>query len=246
LQLFLCSKKPNKNEVLSLSDKENISDAYKKFAKGLEEIEEKDEVKKKEVLKNGIMSLEQKYRDVIKETHALDARIVQLRKTAGMPELIGIGDEVKRSRFKDKDKFDQFLKNEVLEVGIEETVQTGGVLAFEDFVNVFHQARPKWDAPKKAIKQALEKLTEDGLIPKMFLLKNKKILLTFIPEELRPDLLSILYITSSEGTITLHEVTSLLGWQKERAELGLKTLTDQEIAFYDKKDKIYFIPGLRK
>lgn len=231
---------------MSLSNKENISDAYKKFAKGLEEIEEKDETKKKEVLKDGIMALEQKYRDVIKETHALDERIVQLRKAAGMPELIGIGDEVKRSRFKDKDKFDQFLANEVLEVGIEETTQTGGVLAFEDFVNLFHQARPKWDAPKKAIKKALEKLREDGFIPKMFLLKNKKILLTFIPEELRPDLLSILYITSSEGTITLHEVTSLLGWQKERAELGLKTLTDQEIAFYDKKDKIYFIPGLRK
>jgi len=231
---------------MSLSGKENISDAYKKFAKGLEEIEEKDEAKKKEVLKDGIMSLEQKYRDVIKETHALDARIVQLRKAAGMPELIGIGDEVKRSRFKDKDKFDQFLANEVLEVGIEETVQTGGVLAFEDFVNVFHQQRPKWAAPKNAIKKALERLTDDNLIPKMFKMKNNKILLTFIPEELRPDLLSILYITSSDGTITHHDVITLLGWQEERAELALKALVNQEIAFYDKKDKIYFIPGLRK
>jgi len=231
---------------MSLSDKDNISDAYKKFAKGLEEIEEKDEETKKEVLKNGILALEQKYREEIKETHAVDERIVQLRKAAGMPELIGIGDEVKRSRFRDKDKFDQFLANEVLEVGIEETVQTGGILAFDDFVNVFHQLRPKWVASKKELKKALESLVVDGLIPKLYKIKNKKILVTFIPEELHPDLLSILYVTSSDGTISLHDVISLLGWQKERAELALNALTKQEIALYDKKDKIYHIPGLRK
>ena len=120
------------------------------------------------------------------------------------------------------------------------------LLTFEDFVDVFHKQRPKWDAPKKAIKKALERLIDENFIPKMFKLKNNKVLITFIPEELRPDLISILYLTSSEGTLTLHDVVTLLGWQTERAELALKALVNQKIALYDKKDKIYFIPGLRK
>ncbi|GAI01943.1 unnamed protein product, partial [marine sediment metagenome] len=39
-------------------------------------------------------------------------RLVKLRIQAGMPELIGIGDKVQRKRFKDKDKYNQFLTKE--------------------------------------------------------------------------------------------------------------------------------------
>ncbi|MCK5184840.1 MAG: hypothetical protein KAQ95_11075, partial [Candidatus Heimdallarchaeota archaeon] len=136
-----------------MSDKDKVSDAYKKFAEDLEDIEEKDKKKRKEVLQKGVLDLEQKYRDEIKGTRVMDERLVKLRKEAGMPELIGIGDKVQRKRFKDKDKYDQFLAKEVLEVGIEESSGFGGIMVFTDLCLVFANKRPNWVAPKKEIKK---------------------------------------------------------------------------------------------
>ncbi len=229
-----------------MSDKEKVSDAYKKFAEDLEEIEEKDKEKRKEVLQKGVLDLEQKYRDEIKGTHVVDDRLVKLRKEAGMPELIGVGDKVQRSRFKDKDKFDQFLAKEVLEVGLEESSSLGGVMVFDEFCTVFVSKRPNWDAPKKEIKKALEYLAVSGLIPKLYTMKSKGILITFKPAELESDVLTILSIASVNGLTTFDEVSTLTGWQKERIELALLSLVDQEIAYVDKKDNIYFFPSFKK
>ncbi len=229
-----------------MSDKEKISDAYKKFAQDLEDIEEEDKQKKKEVLKEGILDLEQKYKEEIKGTHAVDARIVKLRKEAGMPELIGVGDKVQRSRFKDKDKFEQFLAKEVLEVGIEESRQYGGVILFSSFCSLFKNKRPNWDAPPKEIRKVLETLAIAGLIPKLYKMKNKSILITFKPAELETDLLSILNVAAATGKISKQGIMSLLGWQKERVELALVSILDQEIAIYDKKEELYHFPTLKK
>jgi hypothetical protein len=229
-----------------LSDKEKVSDAYKKFAEDLDEIEEKDKEKRKKVLQKGVLDLEQKYRDEIKGTHVVDDRLVKLRKEAGMPELIGIGDKVKRSRFKDKNKFDQFLAKEVLEVGLEESSDYGGVIVFDDFCRVFAETRPNWEAPKKEIKKALESLAESGLIPKLSKLKSKGFLITFKPAELESDVLTILSIASVNGLTSYEEVATLTGWQKERIEIALVSLVDQEIAYIDKKDKTYFFPSMKK
>jgi hypothetical protein len=229
-----------------LSDKEKISDAYKKFAEDLNEIEEKDKKKRKEVLKEGILDLEQKYKEEIKGTHIVDARLVKLRKEAGMPELIGVGDKVEKKRFKDKDKFEQFLAKEVLEVGIEESHNLGGIMKFNQFCNVFKNKRPNWIAPEKEIRKALETLAINGLIPKLYRMKDKSILITFRPSELETDIIAILNIASVGGKLTKDDAISILGWQKERIELTFKSLIDQGMALFDKKDKIYFFPALQK
>jgi hypothetical protein len=226
-----------------LSDKEKLSDAYKKFADGLEEIEEKDKKKRKEILKDGVLDLEQKYKEEIKGTHAVDARLVKLRKEADMPELIGIGDKVKKSRFKDKEKYEQFLAKEVLEVGIEESRNLGGIMKFRVFCNVFATKRPNWEAPAKEIRKALESLAISGLIPKLYKMKDKSILITFKPVELETDVILILNIAAARGKTTINEITTLLGWQKERIELALKSLIDEGIALYDKKEQSYFFPA---
>ena len=229
-----------------MSDKENVRDAYKAFAEGLEEIEEEDKEKRKEVLKKGVLDLEQKYRDEIKGTHVVDERLVKLRQEAGMADLIGTGERVQKKNFKDKSKFEQFLAKEILEVGIEESRNLGGVMTFPEFCKIFPVKRSNWEAPPKEIKQSLEYLAKEGLIPKLYKLKNKEILITFKPVELQNDLLSILSIASTAGLTTVNEVITLLGWKKERVELTLKNLVDQEIAYYDKKTQEYFFPSLKK
>lgn len=229
-----------------MSDKEKISDAYQNFAEGLEEIEKEDKEKKKEVLKKGIMDLEQEYRDEIKGTHAVDARIVKLRKEADMPELIGVGDRVQKSRFKDKSKYEQFLAKEILEVGIDESKSYGGIMTFQELCLRFTELRPNWEAPPKEIRKAIEYLAEAGLIPRSYKMKNKDNLITFKPVELHDDIITILNIASITGTTSLAEVVTLIGWKKERVELTLKNLTDQEMAYYDKKEDVYFFPSLRK
>ncbi len=226
-----------------MSDKDKLSDAYKKFADNLEEIEEKDKKKRKEVLKEGVLGLEQKYKDEIKGTHAIDDRLVKLRKEADMPELIGVGDIVKKSRFKDKDKFEEFLAKEVLEVGIEESHKLGGIMKFNAFCKIFTMKRPNWEAPPKDIKKALEYLAISGLIPKLYKMKDKSILITFKPVELETDLILILNIAVARSKTTKDEIRTLLDWQKERIELALKSLVDEGIALYDKKEQSYFFPA---
>lgn len=228
-----------------MSEKDKINDAYKNFAKGLTEIEEEDKKKRKEVLKDGVMDLEQKYMEEIKGTHAIDERLVKLRKEAGMPELIGVGEKVDRNRFKDKDKFDQFLAKEVLEVGLEESSKFGGILVFKEFCKVFSNKRPYWIASEKDLKQALETLAISGLIPKMYKMKNKSILITFRPAELESDLLTILSIASVRGMTSKEEVTSLTGWTKERIDLNFVAIIEQEMAYYDTKDQNYYFPVLK-
>ncbi|NHJ46520.1 MAG: hypothetical protein FK733_01915 [Asgard group archaeon] len=233
-------------EVIYLSDKEKVSDAYKKFAEDLNEIEEKDKEKRKKVLKDGILDLEQKYKEEIKGTHAVDARLVKLRKEAGMPELIGVGDKVEKKRFKDKEKYEQFLAKEVLEVGIEESRNFGGIMKFKQFCVVFENKRPNWIAPEKEIRHALETLAINGLIPKLYRMKDKSILITFRPAELESDIIAILNIASVGAKLTKADTISILGWQKERIDLALKSLIDQKMALFDKKEQIYFFPALQK
>ena len=229
-----------------MSDREKISDAYDSFAEGLEEIEEKDKEKKKEVLKKGVMDLEMEYRDEIKGTHAVDSRIVKLRKEADMPELIGVGDRVKKSNFHDKSKYEQFLAKEILEVGIEESRSFGGIMTFKEFCIRFEQQRPNWEAPPKEIRNALEYLASSGLIPKLYRLKTKDHLITFKPVELQSDLITILNIASISGRTSVDEIITLIDWKKERVELTLRNLVDQEIAYYDKKEAVYFFPSLER
>ncbi len=229
-----------------MSDKEKISDAYQNFAEGLEEIEEEDKEKRKEVLKKGIMDLEQEYRDEIKGTHAVDARIVKLRKDADMPELIGVGDRVQKSRFKDKSKYEQFLAKEILEVGIEESKSYGGIMTFKEFCLRFVKQRPNWEAPSKEIRKALEYLAKAGLIPKLYKMKTKDNLITFKPVELHGDVITVLNIASTTGSISVAEIVAIIGWKKERVELTLRNLSEQEMAYYDKKEDVYFFPSLRK
>ncbi|NHJ85894.1 MAG: hypothetical protein FK734_10560 [Asgard group archaeon] len=229
-----------------MSDKEKISDAYKNLASDLLDIESKDKEKRKEVLKDGVLDLEQKYKDEIKGTHAVDERLVKLRKEAGMPELIGVGEKVQRKRFKDKEKFDQFLAKEVLEVGIEETRKFGGVSLLKDFCTIFAEKRPNWEASKSDIQRALENLAIAGLIPKLYKMKKGDVLVTFKPAELEEDLLIILNIASANGTTTKDEVISLLGWQKERVELAFLALLEEQLAYFDSKEKIYHFPSLKK
>ena len=229
-----------------MSDKEKISDAYENFAEGLEEVEEKDKEKRKEVLKKGVMDLEMEYRDEIKGTHAVDSRIVKLRKEADMPELIGVGDRVQKSNFHDKSKYEQFLAKEILEVGIDESRSLGGIMTFKEFCSRFAEKRPNWEAPPKEIRNALEYLASSGLIPKLYKLKNKDHLITFKPIELQSDFTTILNLASTTGQTNVKEVVTLIDWKKERVELALRNLVDQEIAYYDKKEDVYFFPSLRK
>ncbi|HUU78182.1 MAG TPA: hypothetical protein VMX55_07520 [candidate division Zixibacteria bacterium] len=229
-----------------MNEKENINDAYKKFAEGLEEVEEEDKEKRKEVLKQGVLDLEQKYRDEIKGTHVVDERIVKLRQEADMADLIGTGERVQKSNFKDKKKFEQFLAKEILEVGIDESRSLGGVMTFKEFCKIFPLKRSNWEAPPNELKKSLEYLASSGLIPKLYNLKNKDILITFKPVELQADVLTILNIASSTGSTSVTEIVTLLGWKRERIELTLKNLADQEITYFDKKEKVYFFPCLRK
>jgi len=229
-----------------LSEKDKITDAYKNFANNLSDIEEEDKKKRKDVLKDGVMDLEQKYKEEIKGTHAVDARLVKLRKEAGMPELIGVGEKVDRKRFKDKEKFDQFLAKEVLEVGLEESSKFGGILIFKEFCNIFANKRLNWITSEKDIKQALETLAVSGLIPKMYKMKNKSILITFKPAELESDLLTILSIASVKGFTSKEEVASLTGWSKERLDLNFVSVIDQEMAYYDKKNQNYYFAVLKR
>ncbi|HUT80613.1 MAG TPA: hypothetical protein VMZ29_05350 [Candidatus Bathyarchaeia archaeon] len=229
-----------------MSEKDKITDAYKNFANNLSDIEEEDKKKRKDVLKDGVMDLEQKYKEEIKGTHAVDARLVKLRKEAGMPELIGVGEKVDRKRFKDKEKFDQFLAKEVLEVGLEESSKFGGILIFKEFCNIFANKRLNWITSEKDIKQALETLAVSGLIPKMYKMKNKSILITFKPAELESDLLTILSIASVKGFTSKEEVASLTGWSKERLDLNFVSVIDQEMAYYDKKNQNYYFAVLKR
>lgn len=228
-----------------MSDKDKVADAYKKFANNLEDIETKDKEKKKEVLKEGVLDLEQKYRDEIKGTHVVDERLVKLRKEAGMSELIGTGAKVQKGNFKDKEKFEQFLAKEILEVGIEESKSLGGVMTFDELCKIFPEKRPNWEAPPKEIRKAIEYLIESGLIPKLYKIKSKDSLITFKPMELQPDLLYILNIASPYGYTSIPEIESILGWKKERAEIALQSLIEQEIATYDKKKDVYYFPSLK-
>ncbi|MBD3190779.1 MAG: hypothetical protein GF308_09050 [Candidatus Heimdallarchaeota archaeon] len=226
-----------------MNKKDSMKDAYKAFADELDEIEEEDEKKRKETLRKGILKIEQDYKDEIKGTHAVDARLVKLRQEADMSELIGTGEKVQKSRFKDKDKFYQFLAKEILEVGIKESKPYGGILTFADFCRLFADQRPHWEVRSSDIRKALEELAIAGLIPKLYRLKNDSFLITFKPMELQPDILKILYLVSGTGQITDSEVQTLLGWEKERVELTMYALVEQELAIYDDKEDVYYFPA---
>ncbi|MEA2070071.1 MAG: hypothetical protein U9O98_02160 [Asgard group archaeon] len=226
-----------------MNKKDKIKDAYQNFADDLEKIEKEDEKKRKETLKKGVMEIEQKYRDEIKNTHVVDERIVKLRKEARMQELIGTREKVDKKNFKDKNKYELFLAKELLEVGIEESQKYGGIMTFQELQTLFRKKRPNWVAPQKEIKKAINRLIKAGLIPeKQKMKKAKKILITFKPAQLMPDMITILNLVSGQGYTTQKAIQQILGWKEERIQYILKTMQEEAICYYDKKQQLFYFP----
>ncbi len=195
--------------------------AMEDFASKLLGIEKKDEEEKMEILKDGIHKRESELKE-IKHSKSLNQKVAKIREDAGMSRFVGTKEKIKSPRIKRK-QFIEELAREVLDVGLHELSDSGYVTTQLAFAKLFSEIRPNWKLKKNDIKEAIQLLEENNIIPKTLPLKSD-VIIRFKATELSDDVQKVLITCDKIDVIEFNELVSLLGWIPERVKFSIEEL----------------------
>lgn len=224
------------------TDEENKKkkDAFANFASKLDKVVEEDKEAKKEILKDGIESMEKSDKGSIMSSKALTGKLSSIRQEAGMSAFVGTSGKIKSPKFKRKE-FIELLARELLLIGSEEMRDKGGIISIAKLTDHFAETRENWELRDKDIKEGVEYLKSKELIPKFNKISDDLQLIHFRPIELSQDTQEILKVAHGIE-VTRDKLVDLLGWTAERVDTGISLLKTNGLAVED--DGFIYFPGL--
>jgi hypothetical protein len=142
--------------------------------------------------------------------------------------------------------FYQQLGLQLLNLARRRRKETGGIMTLAEVVLLVNKSRRE-AVSQVDVMRAIQRLTDDKLIPGMRKLDSGIRIVEFVPRELTEDQVAILSLASRTGYTTLEDVMKTTGWNRERAHAGLQSLENAGTAKLDKSfvhGTRYFFPGL--
>lgn len=187
-------------------------------------------------LEQQLKKFEKKHGDEIKNNKEYYEKLSRLRDDLGLPKELGVYDWKDSPSFVDKltgkGYFDQ-LGNDLLEIGMQSTQQTGGLMAVAQLVLKLNKSRPGKIIPPKDVIRALENLVKAGIIAGIRELDSGVKIAEFVAIDLSEDQQTVFSLASRYGYITPELLILKTKWAIERANRVLDSLTDEGIAIKD-------------
>lgn len=187
-------------------------------------------------LEDQLKKFEKKHGDEIKNNKEYYEKLSSLREDLGLPQEIGVFDWKDQPSFVDKltgkGYFDQ-LANELLEIGTQNTRQTGGLISVAQLVLKLNKLRPGKVIPPQDVIRALKNLEKSGLISAIRTLDSGVKIAEFVAIDLSDDQQIVFSLASRHGFITPELLIMKTKWSLERSNRVLDSLTDEGIAIKD-------------
>ena len=221
-------------------DRRKKKTALSGFADNLLKVEKEDKEAKQEILREGIEDREKSDISAIMASRVVTGVLSDMRLQAGLSAFVGTSGKIKSPKFKRKE-FISLLARELLLIGTEELKDKGGIISTANLAGYFGESRENWELREFDITEALEYLKKEKMIPNYEKLNKDIEIVYFKPVELSQDTRKIL-IAAHGLAPSKKELLDILGWDKNRLELGLTLLVDNGLAVVS-EEAIYF-PGM--
>ena len=233
-----------KNKKKEPDFRSNLADAYKDFEVGLEESQKKDEVKRQEVIEDGLQKVEKKSGKELASSKLFVNRILDIRKKAGLSQTIGTAGKVKAPMLFGKDEFKQKLVQEIMVIGVEELEPIGSAITIVNLIDYFRETRPNWKIKTGEILEVISKLEEKEIIPPRIDIGEDEVLVRFKPIEMSNDLQEVLRLATGLASLSVERVSTHLGWSIERAQSTLTLMMKMDLAVLEEGSGEYYFPGI--
>ena len=229
-----------KIKIKSAMEKKDAELLLKDISNMMQQVEE---------LKQHLKKLEKKWGKKIKTNKEYYQQIIEIRRSLGLPEQIGVYEWKEKAGLKEKvfggEFYDQ-LGIELLEIGKKLSSETGGILSLAELMIRVNKLRPGKVVGANDITKALETLVKAKVIPPIKTLPSGVKIVEFIPANLSEDHETVLNLASREGYITIENLILKTGWSLERANRVLNELVEKGIAIKDTEymeGTKYWFPG---
>lgn len=217
-----------------MSEKEK-DDAFAAFGKKLNDIEEKDKQKRKEMLKEGTSQIQQDNKKGF-GSELVNRQLSYVQQEAGLSAFTDASGEIKSPKLR-RGSFLKILARELLLIGLEELPSK--VTTVSSLASYFATNRTNWKLREKDIPEALEILEKDDLIPPV-VAEDEDYLVFFAPIELTEDPKRLIIIASGVSDLTFANLESITGWSKSRLMQAVEYLSKQGVISYS-DDEMYFM-----
>lgn len=214
--------------------------ALSSFADSLLNAQKEDKKAKKEILKKGIEERENSEKSALLSSRLITSKLSDMRSQADMSAFVGTSGKIKSPKFKRKE-FISLLARELLLIGNEELTDKGGIISLAKLQKFFDETRDNWELRENDIKDALNFLMDEKMIPNYEKLDENIELIYFKPIELSTDTRRILMVAHGIDA-TKKAIQDVLGWDKERVQLAISQLVRDGLAV-EEGDFVFF-PGL--
>ncbi|MHA1829309.1 MAG: hypothetical protein ACTSX6_11770 [Candidatus Heimdallarchaeaceae archaeon] len=239
-------KEEDKKEETPQEFRSALYDAYDKLNEDLVDTTIKDKKKKQEVLVEGIKRLEKKSGKELISSKMLSAKILAIRKQAGLSQTLGTASKVKEPILFGKDEFKQKLVRELLVIGLEELADIGNAITIANLVEYFRKTRTNWKVRTGEILEVIREMERKEIIPKRIDIGEDEVLVRFKPLELSTDIQQVLRLATGLPSLTVDKVSSHLNWPVERAQNTLMLMMKMDLAILEETSGEYYFPGLIK
>ena len=226
----------------SEEDKEKKKNAFADFAKNINSVVEEDRETKQEILEQGIEEREKEDKDSIMSSRVITGKLSDMRVGAGLSAFVGTSGKIKSPKFK-RTEFIRLLARELLLIGNEEMSDKGGVISLNKLSEYFAETRSNWELRDKDIRDGVEVLKKEKLIPDFKKISDDLQMIYFKPVELSKDTQKLLQVVHGIE-VTREKLISMLGWSGERIETSIQLMKSNGIAVEDEESGVLYFPGL--
>ncbi len=198
-------------------------------------------------LKERLKELEKQYGTQISQDEKGYRELVEVRKALGLPEEMGVWEWQDRAGTFGKGKFYENLGLEILELSRDHIKVTGGIMSLAELLLLIQKTRPGGSPPLDDVREALNRLVRQELIPPLRTISSGLLLVEFVPVEFSPDHEKVLSLAALSAELTIDSLMRKTGWPLERAARLLEELEKAGVAILDEsyaEGKKFYFPGL--
>jgi hypothetical protein len=197
-------------------------------------------------------TFEETYGEVLEDTPQLRDKAIEIAHELGITiPGVPLPEDLKDKpglleRLTGRGRFYEQLGVQILDIAKRRRKATGGIMALAEVVLRVNKQRQR-SVRQVDVVRAIQRLTDEKLIPGVYTLESGIKLVEFVPREFTQDQVAILSLASRTGSTTLEDVMTKTGWTQERATAALESLQQAGAAKIDKSfvhGTRYFFPGL--
>ena len=203
-------------------------------------------------MKDDLKKIEKENKKEITENKEYYNKIVDLRKSMGLPEELGVFEWREKPSFKEKifgGNYYNELSNELLELIMKYSLKTGGILALSELVLILNRKRPGKNVLYNDILKSVKILLKKKLIDNLIELDSGILVVQMKQLDWSKEQKIVLEYGSELGYMTIEKLMVATSWNLEKISVVLEEMEKSGLVLKETSAMEgikYWFPGLQQ